>query len=108
MTTRGWLLIIAVAVLSIAYEPRAAEAQDTLQVNSDSVRLKLENSRVRVLESTLQPGGREQMHSHPPSGVSSKAHAMMSAMGKPITMNRTMSRTPQFGISKNGKTCVAT
>jgi quercetin dioxygenase-like cupin family protein len=66
MTTRGWLLIIVVGVLSIAYEPRVAEAQDTLQVNSDSVRLKLENSRVRVLESTLQPGRREQMHSHPP------------------------------------------
>ncbi len=62
MTTRSWLVIIVVGVLSIA---QVAEAQDTLQVNSDSVRLKLENSRVRVLESTLQPGGREKMHSHP-------------------------------------------
>jgi len=43
-----------------------AEAQDTLQVNSDSVRLKLENSSVRVLEGRLQPGGREKMHSQPP------------------------------------------
>jgi len=67
MTTRGWLVIIAVGVLSIA---RVAEAQDTLQVNSDSVRLKLENSSVRVLEGRLQPGGREKMHSHPP-GTSS-------------------------------------
>jgi quercetin dioxygenase-like cupin family protein len=66
MTTRDWLLIMAAGVLSIGYESRVAEAQDTLQVNSDSVRLKLENSRVRVLESRLQPGGREQMHSHPP------------------------------------------
>ncbi len=56
MITRSMLLIIAVGVLSMAYEPRVAEAQDTLQVNSDSVRLKLENSHVRVLEST---------HSHP-------------------------------------------
>src|SRR6266571_8192087 len=65
MTTRDWLLIIAAGVLSIGYQSGVADAQDTLQVNSDSVRLKLENSRVRVLESTLQPGGREKMHSHP-------------------------------------------
>jgi len=66
MITRSRLLIIAVGVLSMAYEPRVAEAQDTLQVNADSVHLKLENSRVRVLESTLRPGGREKMHSHRP------------------------------------------
>jgi hypothetical protein len=53
MITRSRLLIIAVGVLSMAYEPRVAEAQDTLQVNADSVHLKFENSRVRVLESTL-------------------------------------------------------
>jgi len=40
-------------------------AQDTLRVNADSVHLKLENNRVRVLESILQPGGKEKMHSHP-------------------------------------------
>ena len=66
MITRSGLLIIAVGVLSMAYEPRVAEAQDTLQVNADSVHLKLVNSRIRVLESTLRPGGREKMHSHPP------------------------------------------
>src|SRR5438552_3023128 len=41
-----------------------------------------------------------------PSGVNSKAHAMTSAMGKPITIASTTSRTAQFGMSKNGKTCV--
>jgi len=61
MITRDCLLIIAVGVLSVA----SCAGQDTLQVNSDSVRLKLENSRVRVLESRLQPGGKEKMHSHP-------------------------------------------
>src|SRR5439155_15140346 len=65
MITRSGLLIIAVGV-SMAYEPRVAEAQDTLQVNADSVHLKLENSRIRVLKSTLRPGGKEKMHSHPP------------------------------------------
>ena len=42
------------------------------------------------------------------SCVSSNAHARMSAIGKPTTIIKTMSRTPQFGISKKGKTCVAT
>jgi len=40
-------------------------AQDPLLVNSKSIALKLENSRVRVLEATLEPGAREKMHSHP-------------------------------------------
>src|SRR5438445_1544483 len=57
------------ATFSITHQA-VAEAQDTLQVNSDSVRLKLENSSVRVLDGRLQPGGREKMHSHPP-GTSS-------------------------------------
>ena len=40
-------------------------AQDPLVVNSKSIALKLENSRVRVLEATLAPGVKEKMHSHP-------------------------------------------
>ena len=40
-------------------------AQDVLVVNSKSIALKLENSRVRVLEATLKPGLKEKMHSHP-------------------------------------------
>ena len=65
MTIKPWLLAGAFVVLSALYEPRPAQAQDTVQVNSDSVRLKLENDRVRVLESTLPPGGKEKVHSHP-------------------------------------------
>jgi len=56
---------LAVGILSIACALEVADAQDTLLVNSDSVRLKFENSRVRVLESTLQPSAKEKMHSHP-------------------------------------------
>jgi hypothetical protein len=63
MTTKCWLLVTA-GVLAIAYDLGVANAQDTLLVNSDSVHLKFENSRVRVLESRLAPGGREKMHSH--------------------------------------------
>ncbi len=40
-------------------------AQDPLVVNPKSIALKLENSRVRVLEATLEPGVKEKMHSHP-------------------------------------------
>ena len=40
-------------------------AQDPLVVNSKSIVLKLENSRVRVLEATLEPGAKEKIHSHP-------------------------------------------
>ena len=39
--------------------------QDPLVVNSKTIALKLENSRVRVLEATLKPGDQEKMHSHP-------------------------------------------
>jgi quercetin dioxygenase-like cupin family protein len=40
-------------------------AQDPLVVNSKTIALKLENDRVRVLEATLKPGDKEQLHSHP-------------------------------------------
>ena len=39
--------------------------QDPLVVNSSTISLKLENSRVRVLEATLKPGDKEKTHSHP-------------------------------------------
>ena len=39
--------------------------QDPLVVNANSIALKLENSRVRVLEATLEPGVKEKLHSHP-------------------------------------------
>ena len=42
-----------------------ASSQDTLVVNADGVTLKFENDRVRVLESVLKPGARENTHSHP-------------------------------------------
>jgi quercetin dioxygenase-like cupin family protein len=40
-------------------------AQDPLVVNSSTITLKLENSRVRVLEATIKPGDKEKTHSHP-------------------------------------------
>ena len=39
--------------------------QDPLKVNAKTIALKLENSRVRVLEATIKPGDKENTHSHP-------------------------------------------
>ena len=59
------LIGAVVLMLAMAGSTQIARAQDTVAVNADSVRLKLENERVRVLESTLPPGTKEKMHSHP-------------------------------------------
>ena len=61
-------LLVVVAMVSgflMVQSPRIVSAQDDLRVNADSVHLKFENDRVRVLESILQPGQKEKMHSHP-------------------------------------------
>src|SRR5437660_7342781 len=40
-------------------------AKDPAVVNSKTIKVKFENDRVRVLEATLPPGAKEQVHSHP-------------------------------------------
>ncbi len=52
----GWVLLIGFA---------GAQAQDPAVVNPKSIKVKLENDRVRVLEALLRPGDKEQIHSHP-------------------------------------------
>ena len=42
-----------------------APAQDPAVVNAKTIRVKLDNARVRVLEAELQPGDKEAPHSHP-------------------------------------------
>jgi len=44
---------------------RVASAQDPAVVNAQSIKVKLENDKVRVLEASIAPGMKEQMHSHP-------------------------------------------
>ena len=39
--------------------------QDPAVVNSNTISLRLENSRARILEATLKPGDKEKTHSHP-------------------------------------------
>jgi quercetin dioxygenase-like cupin family protein len=60
------ILIFVLLVTGFARgDARITGAQDPLVVNSKSIALKFENSRVRVLEATLEPGVKEKTHSHP-------------------------------------------
>ena len=40
-------------------------AQDAAVVNAHTVKVVLDNAKVRVLEATLKPGDKENLHSHP-------------------------------------------
>lgn len=63
---RTYILIFMLLVTGFARgDVGVTRAQDPLVVNSKSIVKKLENSRVRVLEATLEPGVKEKMHSHP-------------------------------------------
>ena len=60
------LLVVLVATGFIRSDVALTRVtQDPLVVNSKTIALKLENARVRVLEATLKPGDKEQLHSHP-------------------------------------------
>ena len=60
------MYILIVVLLATGFiRSDVARPQDPLVVNSKTIALKFENARVRVLEATLKPGDREQLHSHP-------------------------------------------
>jgi quercetin dioxygenase-like cupin family protein len=63
--TKSLMTVLAVGGLLMLAGSRAASAQDPAVVNAKTVHVKLENNRVRVLEAILQPGEKEQLHSHP-------------------------------------------
>ncbi|HEY4283670.1 MAG TPA: cupin domain-containing protein [Chthoniobacterales bacterium] len=54
-----------VAIIAIVWSAMSVCGQDPAIVNSSTIRVKFENERVRVLEATLPPGVKEQVHSHP-------------------------------------------
>ena len=61
-----YILILALLATGFMRSDASVKyAQDPLVVNSGTIVLKLENSRVRVLEATLKPGDKEKTHSHP-------------------------------------------
>ena len=64
-TIKSLLTSLAVSGLLVLAGTRGAAAQDPAVVNAKTVHVKLENDRVRVLEANLQPGEKEQPHSHP-------------------------------------------
>jgi beta-alanine degradation protein BauB len=57
-----FVLLVTVFVRGDAGKP---PEQDPAKVNADTITLKMENSRIRVLEATLKPGDKEKTHSHP-------------------------------------------
>ena len=59
------LIFVLLVTGFVRGDARVTRAQDPLIVNPKSIALKFENSRVRVLEATLEPGVKEKMHSHP-------------------------------------------
>src|SRR5947209_20280608 len=63
MRIRSLVIFSVTAGLSV-FATRAS-AQDPAVVNSKTIRVKFENDRIRVLEATLPPGVKEQVHSHP-------------------------------------------
>ena len=67
MQTTALPRLLAAAFVLALVAP--ASAQDAAKVNGKYITVKLDNARVRVFESTLAPGDREQMHSHPASVV---------------------------------------
>ena len=59
------LILVLIVTALVRSDVSATAAQDPLVVNSKTIALKLENSRVRVLEATIKPGDKEKTHSHP-------------------------------------------
>ena len=59
------LMFVLLVIGFVRGDAGVARGQDPLVVNSKTIKLKLENDRVRVLEATLEPGDKEKTHSHP-------------------------------------------
>ena len=60
--TIRFALIIGVLLM---IHGRTLSSQDPAIVNAKTIHVKLDNNRVRVLEAVLNPGDKEQLHSHP-------------------------------------------
>jgi quercetin dioxygenase-like cupin family protein len=65
MRIRTLILLAITAGLSLVLRAMPLYAQDPAVVNSNTIRVRFENDRVRVLEAILPPGVKEQVHSHP-------------------------------------------
>jgi quercetin dioxygenase-like cupin family protein len=63
------LKTIAIAAVLVLGSAASLRAQDVAVVNPKTIRIKLDNAHVRVLEATIKPGYKEKQHSHPASIV---------------------------------------
>jgi quercetin dioxygenase-like cupin family protein len=63
MPKLSWVAALVVFVLAAG--ATATVAQDPAVVNARNLKVTLDNPRVRVMEATLKPGDKEEMHSHP-------------------------------------------
>jgi quercetin dioxygenase-like cupin family protein len=61
----AWFACFGVAVLVIALTPARARCQDNAVVNPKTAHVILDNDHVHVLDVVLEPGAKEQVHSHP-------------------------------------------
>jgi quercetin dioxygenase-like cupin family protein len=59
------LAIAASAALLVVLGAPPLPAQDVAKVNAATIKVTLDNARVRVMEATIAPGAKEAMHSHP-------------------------------------------
>lgn len=63
------LILVLFAIGFVRGDANVKSEQDPLAVNAKTIKLKLENPRLRVLEATLKPGDKENLHSHPASVI---------------------------------------
>ncbi len=59
------LIIFLLATGLVRGDASVTREQDPAVVNADTIALRLDNPRMRVLEATLKPGDVEKTHSHP-------------------------------------------
>jgi quercetin dioxygenase-like cupin family protein len=67
--TRLELPRIGAIAIALLVATTGAFGQDVAAVNPNTIKVKLDNERVRVMEATLPPGAKEHLHHHPRSIV---------------------------------------
>ena len=65
MRTKVWLGVGMSVFGAILVLSDFSRAQDPAVVNATTISVKLDNPHVRVMEASLKPGEKEQLHSHP-------------------------------------------
>lgn len=116
MSGRGMkvALVLVAAVATGAVFAVTVAGQDPAVVNKQTITVKFENDRVRVLEANIPPGAREQPHAHPASvlyvveGGTMRNHAADGTTSETTyTSGQTVYRDPLTHWAENiGKTNV--